>query len=180
MPSSKELRPAGDMDAWVLGSGVPSLTAAVYLIEEAKVPPSRVHILEAVSMAGGSTANTGDPVNGYEYRTGIMPAFNDIHLEDLLSMVPSETRPGKRALDDVREFNEAEPLEGSSHTRFLAEKSNGISCIGPKQVSLGLRDRMDMFRLASKTEESLGRARIHDCFSESFFRSNYWLIFATT
>lgn len=62
------------MDAWILGSGVQSLAAAVYLIEEAKVPPNRVHILETIGKAGESTANVGDPVNGYEYRGGAVPS----------------------------------------------------------------------------------------------------------
>lgn len=178
MPS--DLCPRSDIDAWVLGSGVSSLAAAVYLIEEAKVPPDRVHILEAVSMAGGSTVNTGDPVNGYEYRTGVMSTFNDVYVEKLLSMVPSQTGPGKTALDDILEFNDAHPVDKTPHTLFLVEKSNAISTVGPKHVTLGLRDRMDMFRFAAKTEKSLGRSRIREYFNESFFQSNYWLTFATT
>lgn len=177
--ASSNIRSSDNMDAWILGSGVPSLTAAVHLIEEAKVPPNRVHILETVGMAGGSTVNNGDPINGYEYRAGIMSAFNDVSLEDLLSIVPSKTTSGNTALDDILEFNKANSLEGRSHTRFLVEKSNRISCIDPKHVSLGLRDRMELFRLAGKTEKSLGRTRIREYFSESFFRGNYWLMLAT-
>ena len=172
--------PRGDIHAWVLGSGVPSLAAAVFLIEEAKIPPDRVHILEAVSKAGGSTVNTGDPVNGYEYRTGALSTFNDVYVEKLLSMVPSQNEPGKTALDDILEFNEAQPVVETPHTRFLVEKSNGISTVGPKYVGLGLRDRIDMFKFVAKTEKSLGRSRIQEYFHESFFRSNYWLVFATT
>ena len=176
---TSNIRSPDDMDAWILGSGVPSLAAAVHLIEEAKIPPNRIHILETVGMAGGSTVNTGDSVNGYEYRSGVMSAFNEVSLGDLLSIVPSKATPGNTALDDILEFNEANPLEGRSHTRFLVEKSNRISRIDPKHVSLGLRDRMEMFRLAGKTEESLGRTRIREYFSESFFRGNYWLMLAT-
>ena len=178
MPSGFSSR--GDMDAWILGSGVPSLAAAVFLIEEAKIPPDRVHILEAVSTAGGSTVNTGDPVNGYEYRTGVLSTFNDVYVEKLLSMVPSQNEPGKTALDDIQEFNEAHPVAKTPNTRLLVEKSNGISTVGPKHVGLGLRDRIDMFRFVAKTEKSLGRSRIREYFHESFFRSNYWLMFATT
>lgn len=178
MPS--DLSPRRDIDAWVLGSGLPSLAAAVFLIEEAKVPPERVHLLEAVGPAGGSTVNTGDPVNGYEYRTGVISTFNDVYVEKLLSMVPSQNKPGKTALDDILEFNEAHPVTRTPHTRLLVEKSNGISTVGPKHVSLGLRDRIDMFRFVGKAEKSLGRSRIREYFHESFFRSNYWLMFATT
>ncbi|PLB45065.1 67 kDa myosin-cross-reactive antigen family protein [Aspergillus steynii IBT 23096] len=147
---------------------------------EARVPPNRVHILEALSVAGGSTANGGDAENGYEYRTGAMPAFNDVCVEDLLSLVPSKSREGKTALDDILEYDDVHPLEEGPGTRFLVQKSKGLGRIETKRVSLGLRDRMDLFMLASKTEKSLGRSRIQEYFSESFFRSNFWLLLATT
>lgn len=172
-------RQPDDMDAWILGSGVQSLAAAVYLIEEAKVPPNRVHILETIGKAGESTANVGDPVNGYEYRGGAVPVFSGVWIEDLLCKVPSQTRPGKTALDDILEFNEVGSSDRTSYTRFLTEKSGGISCINIKQVSLGFRDRMDLSRLSGKAEKMLERSRISDHFSKSFFRSDYWLMIAT-
>lgn len=173
-------RPPDDMDAWILGSGIPSLAAAVYLIEETKVLPNRVHILETVSKAGGSTANAGDAVNGYEYRAGAMSAFSGFCLEDLLCMVPSKARPGKTALDDILESSEAKPVDKTPHTRFLVKKSDGISRVNARNFGLGIRDRINLSILTSKTEESLGRSRIRDHFSEGFFRSDYWLMLATT
>lgn len=173
-------RPPGETDAWILGCGLPSLAAAVHLVQEAKVPAARVHILETLSVAGGSTANGGDVENGYEYRAGAMPAFNDVCVEDLLSQVPSKSRKDKTALDDILEYDQLHPLTDGPGTRFLTKKSKGLDRIEGKRVNLGLRDRMDLFMLASKTEKSLGRSKIQDHFSDSFFRSNYWLTLATT
>ncbi|KAH8434000.1 oleate hydratase [Aspergillus melleus] len=174
------IRPPGDMDAWILGCGLPSLTAAVHLIEEAKVPPNRVHILETLSVAGGSTANGGDAENGYDYRAGAMPSFNDVCVEELLSLVPSKSREGKTALDDILEYDKANPVAEGAGTRFLTAKGGKPCRIAMKSVTLGLRDRMDLFMLTSKTEKSLGRSRIQEYFNDSFFRSNYWLTLATT
>lgn len=42
-------RDPDSLDVWILGSGIAALTAAVYLIREARVPPSRIHIREAAS-----------------------------------------------------------------------------------------------------------------------------------
>lgn len=173
-------RQRNNMDAWILGSGVQSLAAAVYLIEEAKVPPNRVHILETIGKAGECTVNAGDPVNGYEYRSGAVPVFSGVWVEDLLCKVPSQARPGKTALDDVLELYEVGPSDRTLYTRFLAERSGKISCTNTKQVSLGFRDRRDLSRLSGKTEQSLERSRILDHFHESFFRSDYWLMIATT
>ncbi|GAB1214052.1 hypothetical protein ATERTT37_003209 [Aspergillus terreus] len=168
------------VEAWILGSGLPSLTAAVHLIQEAGVPPSRVHILEKLSMAGGGTVSYGDATNGYDFRAGGLPQFNDVCMEHLLSLVPSTTRPGRTVLDDLVAYNEENPLKEASHTRFLSHKSYGLSRTDPKKVNLGLRDRVDLFMLTSKTEKALGRTRINEYFSESFFKSNYWLMLATT
>ncbi|KAE8154458.1 67 kDa myosin-cross-reactive antigen family protein [Aspergillus avenaceus] len=147
---------------------------------EAKVPPERIHILEKLSAAGGGTVSSGDAENGYEYRAGGMPPFNDTSMEELLSIVPSRTRTGKTALDDILEFGGTHILNKTSHTRFLTRKSHGVGRIDPRKVSLGLRDRIDLFMLASKTEKALGRTRIKDYFGASFFKSNYWLMLATT
>lgn len=78
-------RPPSGMDAYILGSGPSSLSAAVYLLEEPKIPANRIHILETLSKAGGSTANIGDPVHGYEYRAEVMPTFSGAFFEDLLA-----------------------------------------------------------------------------------------------
>lgn len=168
------------MDAWILGSGIASLTSAVYLIQEAQIPPSRIHILEKLEKAGGGSVSTGDPVNGYEYRAGAMPAFNDTCMEELLSIVPSKSDSKKTTLEDLREFNRSRPSHKTPHTRFLSRKTWGMERTDPKRAGMGLRDRMDLFMLSSKTEKSLGRSRIQDHFRTSFFRSNYWLILATT
>ncbi|KAF7595703.1 hypothetical protein BBP40_005147 [Aspergillus hancockii] len=178
--SLKPHRPPDNLDAWILGSGIASLTAAVHLIQEANVPPSKIHILEKLNMAGGGTVSEGDPDNGYNYRAGGMPPFNGAGTEELLSMIPSSTRKGKTALNDVLELGDFHILNRTTHTRLLTRKSHGLVRIDPHKVSIGLRDRVDLFMLASKTEKALGRTRIRDYFSESFFKSNYWLILATT
>ncbi|KAF9888617.1 hypothetical protein FE257_008549 [Aspergillus nanangensis] len=180
-PPPRDRRNPNTIHAWILGSGLPSITAAVHLIKEAKVPASHVHILEKLSTPGGGTVSSGDATNGYDFCAGGMPQFNDVCVEELLSKVPSRERPGKTALEDILQFNEKhEDLKELSHTRFLSHKSYGLARTDPKKVNLGLRDRVDLFMLAAKTEKSLGRTRINEYFSESFFKSNYWLMLATT
>ncbi|KAE8370919.1 oleate hydratase [Aspergillus caelatus] len=172
-------RPPDKLDVWILGSGIASLTAAVHLIQEANVPAEKIHILEKLAVAGGGTISEGDPVNGYNYRAGGMPPFNGSAMEELLSVVPSRTRKGKNALDDIIEFG-SHALNWTSHTRLLTRRSHGLGCIDPHKINLGLRDRIELFMMVSKTEKALGRTRIKDHFSESFFKSNYWLTLATT
>ncbi|PWY79322.1 myosin-cross-reactive antigen family protein [Aspergillus heteromorphus CBS 117.55] len=175
-----ERSPPDQVDAWILGSGIPSLTAAVHLIQEGHVPPSRVHILETLSQAGGGTVSSGDPVNGYDYRAGGMPPFNDSCVEELLELVPSHTNPENTVLDDIHIFWETKAARETPHTRFLTRHKNRIERVDAKRATLGLRDRVDLFMMASKTEKSLGRSRICDHFSKGFFKSGYWLSLSTT
>ncbi|KAI2851438.1 hypothetical protein CBS12448_8521 [Aspergillus niger] len=178
-PPPERRLPEG-MDAWILGAGISSLTAAVHLIQEAHVPPSRVHILETLSQAGGGSISTGDPVNGYDCRAGGMPPFNDVCMEELLSLVPSKTNPNLTVLEELHEFWDTEAVKDHPHTRFLTRHKHGLERIDAKRASLGLRDRVDLFMLASKSDKSLGCSRICDHFSNSFFKSYYWMLLSTT
>ncbi|GLA12294.1 hypothetical protein AnigIFM63309_011002 [Aspergillus niger] len=178
-PPPERRLPEG-MDAWILGAGISSLTAAVHLIQEAHVPPSRVHILETLSQAGGGSISTGDPVNGYDCRAGGMPPFNDVCMEELLSLVPSKINPNLTVLEELHEFWDTEAVKDHPHTRFLTRHKHGLERIDAKRASLGLRDRVDLFMLASKSDKSLGRSRICDHFSNSFFKSYYWMLLSTT
>ncbi|GLI75550.1 hypothetical protein PoHVEF18_003807 [Penicillium ochrochloron] len=172
--------PLPDVDAWILGSGIPSLAAAVYLIDEAKIPPTRVHILEDLSKAVDSTAHAGDPVNGYKYLAGVTPTCDLFCFEELLSKVTSRLRADKTAFDDILESNKGESLDARPYTQLWTEKSRGISYINPKQMKAGLRHRLDLLVLSIKSEKSLGRSRVCDHFRGSFFRSEYRLVLATT
>ncbi|PWY94240.1 67 kDa myosin-cross-reactive antigen family protein [Aspergillus sclerotioniger CBS 115572] len=149
-------------------------------IEDANLPPSRIHILETLSQAGGGTVSSGDHVNGYDYRGGGMPPFNDVCMEELLDLVPSKDDPDQTVLEEINQYWDTEAVKDTPHTRFLTRHKHSIERITAKEASVGLRDRVDLFMMGSKAEKSLGRTRICDHFSKSFFRSGYWLILSTT
>ena len=172
------------LDAWILGSGIASLTAAVHLIQEAHVPPSRIHIIgKSLCAVGGVTASLGDAENGYDYRGGVLPQFNNTCMDALLSLVPSTSNPNQTVRDEI--VQHAQSLDRKTglkpaQSRFLASGSRGVGRMDAKGATLTLKDRIALFILVSKREKSLGRSCIHDFFSESFFCSGYWLLFATT
>jgi oleate hydratase len=168
-----------DLDAWILGSGIASLTAAVHLIQEAHVPPSRIHIIEKLSVAGITTVSYGDAEHGYDFRAGVRPQFNDMCMDTLLSLVPSLSDPNRTVRDEIHQYVEAMVIP-KAQTRFLTHKPHGVGRGSGRKMELGVRDRLDLFMLASKSERAIGRARICDFFGEGFFRSGYWLSLATT
>lgn len=172
------------LHAWILGSGIASLTAAVHLIQEAHMPPPQIHIIEKnLSVAGSVTASLGDAENGYDYRGGVLPQFNDTCIDALLSLVPSTSNPNQTVREEI--IQHAQSLDrktglNPAQTRYLTSEKRGVVRMDAKGAMLTLKDRINLFMLASKREKSLGRSCIHDFFGEGFFCSGYWLLFATT
>lgn len=50
---------------YLIGSGIASMAAAVYLIKDAGVPGENIHILEQDDITGGTCDGAGDVENGF-------------------------------------------------------------------------------------------------------------------
>ncbi|KAL4909522.1 hypothetical protein BDW74DRAFT_165935 [Aspergillus multicolor] len=145
LPNAEGAKNPNDLDAWILGSGIASLTAAVHLIQEAHVPPSRIHIIETLNVAGGTTVSHGDARNGYDFRAGMRPQFNDLCMENLLSLVPSLSNPERTVRDEVLDFAKTLDIKPAfEQTRFLSKKGNKVHAVKGKKMALGVRDRIDL------------------------------------
>lgn len=172
-------RAPDNLDAWILGSSIASLASAVHLIRDGNVPASRIHILEAHSTPGDGLISVGDPLNGYDHRAGCMPSFNDVCMEELLSLVPSATRSGRTVLEDMKEFNANESCQDVAGTHLLIQGDRGPERVETRKLRMGLKDRMNLVILMSRTEESLARKRVSDFFAKSFFESRFWAVWST-
>ncbi|KAJ5240707.1 uncharacterized protein N7469_002298 [Penicillium citrinum] len=75
-----------NVQAWLVGGGVASLAAAVFLINQANVPPHHVHILDIHHGSGGAMKTSGNSRDGYVLHTGAQPYFHEECVKDLLSM----------------------------------------------------------------------------------------------
>jgi len=85
---------------YLVGSGISSLAAAVYLEKNAGVPGENIYILEQDDIAGGACDGSGDPENGFLIRGGRM---HEKHYEcywDLLSNIPSLEDPKVSVKDE--------------------------------------------------------------------------------
>lgn len=166
--------------AWLVGSGIASLTAAVHLIKDAQVPPQQIHILETHSYPGGGVDSTGDPSKGYVIHAGRQPNLNDVCIEDLLSAVPSSSDPDVTLHEEIKRFNEEENVEGQATTHVLTLENAGPEELDLKRLSLNMKDRMDLITFMLETEKALNRKSIRDCFGEEFFRSKFWAVWSAT
>ena len=162
--------------AYIVGSGIASLSAAVLLIRDAAWPGDSIHILEELSVAGGALDGSGDPVNGYVTRGGRMwteEAY--VCLWNVLDSIPVIGDPTRSVKEDVWAFNDA--WHSNSHARLIG---TGPTILDASDLGFSLHDRLELTRLLATPEHVLGTKRIEDCFSTHFFATNFWAMWRTT
>lgn len=168
--------------AWLIGSGIASLAAAVHLIKDAKLPGSSIHILDRHEKSGGGITSSGDSENGFVIHPGSLPYFHAECVENLLSLVPKTQGSDKSLLDSIRDFEvgEAPPLGTVANTRFIRNKGDSSERSNADQLSIGPYHRLQLMKVLLENEILLGRNRIQDYFGDEFFGSDFWVLWSTT
>ena len=170
-------RRAANINVYLIGSGIGSLAAAVYLIRDAKVPGENIRIFDALDTDGGSLDGTGDARRGFLIRGGRMlniPTYECF--QDIMTAVPSEEFDGISAEQEFLNYNE----EFKTHANARLVDKNGKR-IDVNQMGFSADDRIDMEKLVlMETEKSLGAKRIDQVFGAHFFKTNFWYMWQTT
>lgn len=172
-------RHLNEVQAWLVGGGVASLSAAVFLVKEAKVSPSHIHVLEVHSGPGGALADGGEPSTGYSLHSGRDLTLHDTSVEDLLSHVPSDIYPDKTVLEDIKAFNNSAE-HGRAQTRLLVEGKSGPEKLDARNFGISLKDRLELLKLMMQSERSLENRKVSDFFSAEFWNTTFWTVWSTT
>lgn len=174
---SKIIRKPGNTNVYMIGSGIASLSAAVYLIRDAKVPGKNIHIFETLDTTGGSLDGSGNHKRGYMIRGGRMlniPTYEC--LQDLMKSIPSLEFNNISMEDEFLEFNE----EFKTRSRARLVNKDGSKQDVTKML-FSADDRMKMEKLILlESEESLGKKTIAQFFGKHFFKTNFWFMWQTT
>ena len=174
---SKIKRRATDINVYMIGSGIGSLAAAVYLIRDAKVPGKNIQIMEALDSDGGSLDGAGNASSGFMIRGGRMlniPTYEC--LQDIMTEIPSLEFDKFSLEDEFLNYNE----EFKTHSNARLVDKNGRR-VDVRKMGFSAEDRMDMEKLVlMETEKSLGAKRIDQVFGKHFFKTNFWLMWQTT
>lgn len=174
---SKIKRKPQNTNVYMIGAGIGSLAAAVYLIRDAKVPGKNIHILETLDIEGGSLDGAGSSKQGYMIRGGRMlniPTYEC--LQDVMHSIPSEEFDNISMEEEFLEFNE----EFKTHSRARLVKQDG-SKVDVTKMGFSDEDRKEMEKLILlESEKSLGNKRIDQVFGKHFFKTNFWLMWQTT
>lgn len=170
-------------NAYLVGGGIASLAAAAYLIHDANIPAAQVHILESSTLTGGSMDGAGSPETGYTLRGGRMLNFSYRCLYDLLSTIPSLTNPKVTVMDEINKFNAVQGNKTHANARIVKapkEHTDGRPRLADaSDFGLSVIDRANLLKMTVEGEKRLGRMKIEECFSDAFFHTNFWIMWAT-
>ena len=161
--------------AYLVGSGLASLSAALFLVRDAQLPGERIHILEELELPGGSLDGILDNTRGYIMRGGREMENHFECLWDLFRSVPSLEVKDASVLDEFYWLNKEDP----NFSKMRATMNRGKSAHTDGKFTLTDKAAEEIARLFLTSEEELNDKRISDVFSEEFFQSNFWLYWRT-
>jgi oleate hydratase len=178
-PKAPNKRSPETTEAWILGSGSASLAAAFYLVQHAKIPAHKVHVLDSHESMEHTLHHKGDVVNGYDQFAGCLPVPVGAPLAELLASVPSVEGQGETVLDDIQNAQRNRTAVSQDiATRFVVQQKTTLKNIPTKSLNLSPKQRLQLIWFMLKREEHLGRNQIQDYFSGSFFQSSFWAVWS--
>ncbi|MSE20485.1 oleate hydratase, partial [Lactobacillus parabuchneri] len=174
---AKPKKPAGvdNKSAYLIGSGLASLAAAVFMVRDAQVPGKNIHVLEELSLPGGSMDGIYDTNRGYIVRGGREMESHFETLWDLFRSIPSLENPDISVLDEFYWLNKDDP--SFSHARAIEKRGQRIPTDG--KFTLSRKAIEEITKLVMTPEDQLADMKINDVFTDEFFKSNFWLDWST-
>lgn len=169
-------KPAGvdKKSAYIIGSGLAGLSAAVFLVRNAQMKGENIHILEELPVAGGSLDGAKRPNAGFVVRGGREMENHFECLWDMYRSIPSLEIPGASYLDEYYWLDKEDP--NSSNCRLIYNRGDRLPSDG--QYGLG-KCANEIVKLIMTPEKELQGETIEEFFSDDFFKTNFWTYWAT-
>ncbi|WP_240407534.1 oleate hydratase [Lactobacillus crispatus] len=169
-------KPAGvdKKSAYIIGSGLAGLSAAVFLVRDPQMKGENIHILEELPVAGGSLDGAKRPNAGFVVRGGREMENHFECLWDMYRSIPSLEIPGASYLDEYYWLDKEDP--NSSNCRLIYNRGDRLPSDG--QYGLG-KCTNEIVKLIMTPEKELQGETIEEFFSDDFFKTNFWTYWAT-
>ena len=174
---SRPVKPANveQKTVYLIGAGLASLAAAVFLIRDAQMDGKKIHILEELSLPGGSLDGILDTSRGFVVRGGREMENHFECLWDLFRSIPSLEVKDASVLDEFYWLNKYDP--NSSKCRATIKKGQNAQT-GDK-FTLSDKAIQEIMKLYLTSEDQLNDKKIDEVFSKDFFESNFWMYWRT-
>lgn len=161
--------------AYLVGSGLASMAAAVFMIRDGQMRGDRIHIFEELSLPGGSLDGIEQPARGFIIRGGREMENHFECLWDLFRSVPSLEIEEASVLDEFYWLNKEDP----NYSNMRATMHQGESAHTDGKFNLSDKATEEIVKLFLTSESELNDKRINEVFSEDFLKSNFWLYWRT-
>lgn len=158
---------------YLVGGGIAAMAAAAFMIRDGDVIGHNITLFEKLDTPGGSLDGGGSVQEGYVLRGGRMFESKYVCTLELFASIPTLDGNTTVTLETLA-WNER--MHTSSKSRLAR---NGLRQTAP-EFGLTEGDILTIERIAIESEAALGRTTIADQFSESFFQTQFWLMWCTT
>jgi oleate hydratase len=161
---------------YFVGGGLASLAGAAYLIRDCGFKGENIHVLEGLSVLGGSNDGGGSPIKGFVCRGGRM--LNEETYEnfwELFSSIPSLEEEGMSVTEEILAFDDAHPTH--SNARLINKQGKILDVMS---MGFNNEDRIALGKLLLTPEEKLDHLKISDWFGTHFFETHFWYMWQTT
>ncbi|MFS0937095.1 MULTISPECIES: oleate hydratase [Enterococcus] len=162
-------------EAYIVGGGLAGLAAAVFLIRDGHMAGEKIHVLEELSLSGGSLDGKFIPHDGFVTRGGREMENHFECLWDLFRSIPSLEVEDASVLDEFYWLDHDDP--NSSNCRIIHNRGQRAADDG--EFTLSATAQKEMTQLFMTSEDQLIGKKIEDVFGEEFFESNFWLYWCT-
>ncbi|MGV2875649.1 oleate hydratase [Macrococcus capreoli] len=161
--------------AYLVGSGLASLAAACFLVRDGQMKGENIHILEELSLPGGSLDGIHKPNEGFILRGGREMEDHFECLWDLFRSIPSLETENASVLDEFYWLNKDDP--NFSRCRIIHKQGERVPTDG--KFTLTDKANKEIIKLCLMQEDDLDDVTIQDVFSEDFLNSNFWMYWKT-
>lgn len=162
-------------EAYIVGGGLAGLAAAVFLIRDGHMAGEKIHVLEELSLSGGSLDGKFIPHDGFVTRGGREMENHFECLWDLFRSIPSLEVEDASVLDEFYWLDHDDP--NSSNCRIIHNRGQRAADDG--EFTLSATAQKELTQLFMTSEDQLIGKKIEDVFSDEFFESNFWLYWCT-
>ncbi len=172
----KARKPAGieKKSAYLVGTGIASLTAACFLIRDAHMEGKKITFLEQLDIPGGSLDGDYMDTRGYVARGGRETGAHFECLWDIWSSIPSLEDPEMSVLDDYFYTNYDDP--NFSNCRITHKQGERYD---DGKFNLTQDQVKEIAKLCMTQDELLEDKAIEDIFSDGLLNSDFWTLWRT-
>ncbi len=161
--------------AYIVGSGLASLSAACFLVRDGQMKGENIHILEEMKLPGGACDGIYNQQLGFVCRGGREMENHFECLWDLFRSIPSIETDGVSVLDEYYWLNKHDPnfsLMRASCNRGEDAHTDGKFDMTPAALT-------QILKLFMTPDKDLFDKTMDEFFDEEFYSTNFWLYWQT-